>query len=484
MKNILTLSGTRLSQMIRTKEVSSLDVVNLHIEHIRKVNPSINAVVKDRFEAAREEAKNADRRVGNSAPESLPPFLGVPCTIKESFMLTGMPNTSGLVARKNIIADHDATAVERLKKSGAIPLGVTNVPELCMWMETDNRLYGRTNNPYDRDHIVGGSSGGEGAIVGSGGSPFGLGADIGGSIRMPAFFNGVFGHKATGGLVPNTGQYPMARNRALKYLTTGPLVRRAEDLMPLLRLMAGPDNRDKGCSVMKIGALSDVKLKGLTVIDVEDNGKTRVSSDLKRAQRKAADFLGSRGAIVKRTRIDGLKKSFDIWASMLSASDQESFSANLGNGSAVRPLFEMIKWSLRISDHTLPSLVLAMSEHLFKYMPGRTKRLVEAGESLRAELVNLIGQNGIMLYPSYSRPAPKHRNPLLTPFDFAYTAILNMMELPVTQVALGLNEEGLPLGVQVASVHGNDHVTIAVALELEKAFGGWVPPDIGLLKKS
>ena len=484
MKKLLTLSGTRLAQMIRTGEVSSLDVVNLHIDHIRKVNPSINAVVKERFDAAREEAKEADRRIKNSAPESLPLFLGVPCTIKESFMLTGMPNTSGLVARRNVIADHDATAVERMKKAGAIPLGVTNVPELCMWMETDNRLYGRTNNPYNPGHIVGGSSGGEGAIVGAGGSPFGLGADIGGSIRMPAFFNGVFGHKASGGLVPNTGQYPMARNKALKYLTTGPIVRRAEDLMPLLKIMAGPDRKDPGCTDMKIGSVSDVKLRGLSVIDVQDNGRTRVSDDLKKAQRAAAEFLESKGAIIKRTSVAGLKKSFDVWASMLSASDQESFSASLGGGTAIRPLSEMIRWTLRISDHTLPSLVLAMSEHLFKYMPERTRKLVAAGEALREELTNLIGKNGIMLYPSYSRPAPKHRNPLLTPFDFAYTAILNMMELPVTQVPLGLNKKGLPLGMQVASVHGNDHVTIAVALELEKAFGGWVPPDIGLLQKA
>ncbi len=248
--------------------------------------------------------------------------------------------------------------------------------------------------------------------------------------------------------------------------------------------MAGPDNEDTGCTAMKIGSVTDVRIQGLTVIDVEDNGRTRVSSDLKKAQQRAADFLKSRGAIVKKTKIAGLEKSFDIWASMLSASDQESFSASLGGGTAIHPMSEMIKWSMRISDHTLPSLVLAFSEKLFQHMPVRTKRLVDAGLRLREELVNQIGTNGIMLYPSYSRPAPKHKRPLLTPFDFAYTAILNMMELPVTQVPLGLNEEGLPLGIQVVSVHGNDHVTIAVALELEKAFGGWVPPHIGLLENA
>ncbi len=484
MEEVLTLSGTRLARMIRKQEITSLEVVQLHIDHITKVNPAINALVRDRFDAARKEARAADRRIKQDDPESLPPFLGVPCTIKESFMLTGMPNSSGLVARKNIVSHKDATTVVRLRQAGAIPLGVTNVPELCMWMETHNKLYGRTNNPYDHRHIVGGSSGGEGAIVGSGGSPFGLGADIGGSIRMPAFFNGVFGHKATGGLVPNTGQYPLARNQAMRYLSTGPLARRAEDLMPLLKLMAGPDNEDTGCVEMKIHSITGVQLRGLTVIDVEDNGKTKVSADLMSAQHRAADYLKSKGARVKKMKFSALAHSFDIWSSMLSASDQESFNVSLGNGVRLRAVPEFMKWALRISDHTLPSLVLAMAEDLFRFMPARTKKLVDAGLQLRQDLVDAIGHNGIMLYPSYSRPAPVHGRPLLTPFDFAYTAILNMMELPVTQVPLGLNDAGLPLGVQVASIHGNDHVTIAVALELEKAFGGWVPPDIGLLKRT
>lgn len=483
MESLLTMSGTKLAKLIRNKEITSLEIVKLHIEHIKSVNPIINALVKDRFENAIQEAKEADKLVKNSNPDKLPLFHGVPCTIKESFMLKGMPNTSGLVARKNIIADKDATAVARLKKAGVIPLGVTNIPELCMWMETNNRVYGRTNNPYNPKHIVGGSSGGEGAIIGAGGSPFGLGADIGGSIRMPAFFNGIFGHKATGGLVPNTGQYPIARNEALKYLSTGPLTRKAEDLMPLLKIMAGPDGEDPSCIPMEIGEISAVKLKGLTVIDVEDNGTVKVSEDLKKAQRNVVDFLKSKGAIVNRTNIASLRRSLEIWASMLYASDQESFSEMLGNGKRVKPFIEIIKLLFRASDYTLPSLSLAIAENLLKHIPAQTKRFVELGLSLREELVKLIGKNGIMLYPSYSRPAPRHKKPLLTPFDFVYTGILNMMELPVTQVPLGLNEQGLPLGVQVASIHGNDHVTIAVALELEKAFGGWVPPRIGLLSK-
>src|SRR5207237_4863970 len=125
-----------------------------------------------------------------------------------------------------------------------IPLGVTNTSELTLWIESSNRVYGRTSNPYDARRTAGGSSGGEGAAVGSGGSPFGVAADIAGSIRIPAFFCGVFGHKPSPGVGPNTGLYPPTPGEAARMLQTGPLARRAEDLMPLLRLMAGPDGVD------------------------------------------------------------------------------------------------------------------------------------------------------------------------------------------------------------------------------------------------
>src|SRR6185503_363040 len=154
----------------------------------------------------------------------------------------------GLVARKGRLATQDAVAVARLRAAGAIPLGVTNVSELCMWMESDNRVYGRTNNPYDQARTVGGSSGGEGAIIGAGGAPFGVGSDIGGSIRIPAAFCGVVGHKPSGRLVPNTGQFPPAEGPANAYLGTGPLVRRVRDVWPLLRVMAGPDGHDPVCA--------------------------------------------------------------------------------------------------------------------------------------------------------------------------------------------------------------------------------------------
>jgi fatty acid amide hydrolase 2 len=144
------LSAARIARLIREGDVSSSDAVDAHIAQIERVNPTINAVVRARFDEARAEASVADRRRATAQPEDLPPLHGVPCTIEESFALTGMPNAPGLVSRRHLIAERDATAVARLRAAGAIPPGVTNTSELCMWMESNNHVYGRTSNPSYR----------------------------------------------------------------------------------------------------------------------------------------------------------------------------------------------------------------------------------------------------------------------------------------------------------------------------------------------
>jgi fatty acid amide hydrolase 2 len=468
MDPLLTASASDLAARIRRREVTSVEVVEAHIRRIEAVNPKLNAVVCSRFDEARDEARAADRALASG--DATGPLHGVPCSIKECFALTGMPNTAGLMARRGQLATSDAFAVARLREAGAIPLGVTNTSELCMWMESSNKVYGRTSNPYDARHTVGGSSGGEGAIIGAGGTPFGVGSDIGGSIRMPAFFNGVFGHKPTGGLVRNDGQFPLPAEAALTYVTTGPLARRAEDLAPLLRIMAGP------AAATRIGDPAAVDLDGLDVVVVESNGRIPVSDDLTRAQRAAADALQARGARVRTARVKGFEQSFEIWSAMLDAAGGPSYSSILGNGTEVRGGRELLRWALGRSAHTLPSIALVLLEKLPKLIPAQGRRFVEAGASLRSEVVDLIGPRGVMLYPPYPTPAPRHHRALWPPFNWVYTAIFNMLELPVTAAPLGLNGGGLPLGVQIAATHDNDHLTIAVALELERAFGGWVPP--------
>jgi len=481
MRDLLQSSAVSLARYIRSGELSSRELVETQIRRVRNVDAHLNALVAERFDAARAEADAADCRLAREGPEGLPPFYGVPCTIKESFALTGMPNSAGLVARRHLRATEDAVAVGRLRAAGAIPLGVTNTSELCMWLESNNRLYGRTGNAYDRSRIAGGSSGGEGALVGSGASPFGLGSDVAGSIRLPAFFNGVFGHKPSGGLVPGTGQFPITRRAGLRYLTTGPLCRRAEDLMPLLRVLAGPDGRDEGCRAFELEDPTRVELGKLHVLDVRGNGLSRVRPELRAAQGRAALHLERAGACVSPSRIPALKRSFEIWAAMMTAAEGSSRFRGLMRRRGIADLVgQLALWTLGRSPHTFPALALALLEGVGARFSHYASRCIARGQRLKEELLWLLGDHGVMLFPSFVRTAPRHRRPVLGFPAYAlasgYMGLINVMEFPSTQVPLGFGADGMPLGVQVVSRPGNDHLTIAVALELERAFGGWTPP--------
>lgn len=201
------------------------------IERIQEVNPLINCVVDERFSDALKEAEEADKLIasGTYTEEELAqkkPFLGVPISTKDCIQVKGMLNTSGLYYRKDFRATEDAPSIKQMREAGAIPFALTNTSEICMWWESSNCVHGRTNNPYDTNRIVGGSSGGEGCIQACAGSPFGIGSDIGGSIRMPAFFNGVFGLKPSKGVMRNDGQFPTPYTEEQdNMMSSGPLCR-------------------------------------------------------------------------------------------------------------------------------------------------------------------------------------------------------------------------------------------------------------------
>lgn len=478
MDPIQRLSAVRLARRIRSGEISAVEAVECHIAAIQAVNPRLNAVVRDRFEPARVEAKQADARVRQGG--ELPPLLGVPCTIKESIALEGMPQTSGMVSRSGMLALHDAPPVARLRAAGAIPLGVTNVSELTVWTATFNNVYGQTNNAYAADRIAGGSSGGEGAIVGAGASPFGIGTDIGGSIRIPAFCNGVFGHKPSGGLVPGTGQIPAYAGEVVRKNTTGPIARRAEDLMPVLRIIAGPDGEDAGCRAMALGDPASVDIQSVRVLVMDgDGGRARVSEELRHAQQRAAYTLARCGAAVEMASLRALRRSQSIAAGTILAAGGVGIETALAEGRPDgRPVgvwAELARLAIGRSAHTFPPLILGIGSRLASRWPAWAARNAERGRMLRERFEMLLGHDAVLLYPTALRTAPPHGVAASAPFRF--TGIFNALELPVTQVPLGLGADGLPLGIQVVGAHGCDHLTIAVALELESALGGWVPPS-------
>lgn len=467
-------SAFELAEAIRTGRVRSREVVDAHIAVLERVQPVVNGLVQDRFEAARAEADAADARIAANAGEELPPLLGVPCTIKESLAFTGMPNAAGVVARRDIRATTDATVVRRVLDAGAIPLGVTNTSELCMWIESENRLYGRTRNPYDPSRTVGGSSGGEGACVGAGGSPFGIGSDIGGSIRLPAFFNGVFGHKTSPGIVPNTGEFPGGAPGEGRMLSKGPIARCASDLMPLLRILAGPDGVDKFVQNTPLGDPEAVDLSGLEVVISEDFSFTPISRDMLRARVAAARSLADAGAKLRRVPMKDLRTVIGLYLTAFDDISEKTLAETLVEQGAAAPRV----WSLlrRGGPHTVATRLLVGMEALGARLPERqAAKLRVAGLRLAERAAETVG-DGVWLHPSFATVAPRHGGIVSRPWLIAPALTFNLLGLPVTQVPLGLDPKGLPLGVQVAGAPGNDHVTIAVALHLEKRFGGWVPP--------
>ena len=229
---------------------------------------------------------------------------------------------------------------------------------------------------------------------------------------------------------------------------------------------------------MTLGDPADVDLSTLTVLQVPDNGRTPVSGELRAAQERAVEHLASLGARIERPHFKLLERSYDLWGAALHAHGTHSFSELLGDGHKVNGLYEVLRWAAGASPHTLPAILLAAFEWSADFPRGRGDRFLTMAEQLRTELHEALGDHGVMLYPSYARTAPPHYQPLLRPFQWVYTAILNVLHVPATQVPMGLDRKGLPLGLQVVAAPGRDDLTIAVALELERAFGGWVPPAI------
>lgn len=485
MKPILETGAFELAGQIRRQERSSEEIVRAHINELRKWNPLLNAVVEERFAEALDEAALCDQRVKNGV-KNLPPLYGVPFTMKEMISVEGYRHTLGSIHRRENVADRDATVVERMRRAGAILLGTTNVPELGFWFECANPVYGRTNNPFDLSRTAGGSTGGEAAAIATGGSPFGWGSDIGGSIRMPAAFCGIFGHKPSRRLVPLTGHFPVYHHNCPEWtgddypLTViGPLARRAVDLYPLMELAIGPDGLDsetRGDFRLK-PRITDWSGKTVWMMPRPSvTGCAATDPEISESVRTAARYFEAMGARLKEMRPDYFKDAVALWFASLSRSKKRSFTETLAHGGELSHGREILKILARRPGYTLPSLAISALELLSKRSGGkleasRLERLQEL-ERMRTELSGLLGESSILIMPVHPRVAPPHRAPLLRPFDFVLTAIINSLEFPATAVPMGL-DEGLPVGIQVVAGLDQDHLTLSAAEALESAFGGW-----------
>ena len=285
----------------------------------------------------------------------------------------------------------------------------------------------------------------------------------------------MFGHKPSPGLVPNTGQYPASDLGESAYLlATGPLVRRAEDIEPFLRVVAGPDGEDTGCVEMELRDPAAVELEGLDVLVTDDATFTPVRGETRSARDRAAEALARAGARVRTVSLRPLRRVLDLYLTTLGRASGASFRSLVEESSGL-PV-GMRTLLRRRGPHTVYTRLLLASEWFSDRVPDRRVRKVfAAGQELRRELVGIVG-DGVLLYPPLPRVAPRHNFTFARPWIFSSMFVFNLAGMPVTQVPLGLGRKGLPVGVQVAAAPGRDDLTIAAALELERACGGWVPP--------
>jgi amidase len=461
--DIVSKSASELADAIRSKKLSSKDVVEAHLAQIARVNPKLNAIIQLTADSARKEADETDAALARG--ELKGPLHGVPITIKDTLETTGVICTGGTKGRANFIPKADATAVARLRAAGGIILGKTNVPELAGAIETDNLVYGRTNNPYDLGRTPGGSSGGEAAIVAACGSPLGLGTDAGGSIRIPAHFCGLAAIKPTSGRVPRTGQFPMPMGARNAVFHVSLIARKVEDLALALPIIAGPDFRDHSIVGMPLLDSKAVTLSGLKLAYFEDDGAAAPTREISAAVRDAAKAFMDAGVKVEENRTPDAAKAATVYYDM-----------SRGDGGAgTRAFLKSIG-----SDPISPLFEKALTYAVAPAMANTTEALAAfvRWDLFRNSMLRFMENYDAVLSAVAPFPALLHG----TSFEeqnrrgFGYAQMYNLTGWPTATVRVGTSPEGLPLGVQVAARPWREDVALALVQHLERTFGGWKMP--------
>jgi amidase len=460
MENFLDLSAVGMARAVREKKVSAVELVRAHLERIAAVNSKLNAVVQIAAERALEEARKADDALARGDVKG--PLHGVPFTLKDAIETEGIISTGGTAGRRGFVPAEDATVVKRLRAAGGILLGKTNCPEFGWAWESDNLIYGRTNNPFDLSLSPGGSSGGESAIIASGGSPFGLGSDAGGSVRFPSHCTGIASVKPTSGRVPRTGHFPGPGGTLDSIWQIGPLARYVEDLALILRIISGPDGRDTAIVPMPLGDPEEVDLKKLRVAFFTDNGIVAPTEETAEVIRKAAEELSNEVAQVDEVRPPAIEQTYAIYLKL--------FSADGGAG-----LQGLIKSAGTTEVHPLMKCVLEIQRANAATM-AEFGALVARWDAFKTAMLSFMENYDAILSPVCSFPGMVHGSTYDRLPSFSYTMTHNLTGWPAAGVRGGTAPNGLPIGVQIAARPWREDVALAMAGYLENSFAEWPRP--------
>ncbi len=458
---------------IRMRQISPVELVEAHLARIARLNPQLNAYVHLDAAGARQQAQVAEAALASRAgPDSLGPLHGVPLSVKSSVDVAGWPCECGSALRKGYIPAEDATLVARLRAAGAILLGNTNVPEFLMAYETDNILYGRTNNPWDLTRTPGGSSGGEAGAIAAGCSAGGVGSDGGGSIRIPAHFVGICGLKPTPGRVPGTGHYPASAGPFTELGVVGPMARTIADVTRLFEVMAGYDVGDPASAPVPLRRWSDEEIRKLRIAYFEDDGATPVTPETAAAVRQAADALREQGFQVEAWRPQNLDRVWQLWWNLFGPGVQMAMGA-----------------AIEGREGELSPMLRAWRENVAKQPPldGRDWLNTMIGrDALREKLLRQMEKFPILLCPVCAVPAFHHGERSFTVQGqkvhylkaMSYSQWFNLLGFPGVVVPVGRSPEGLPIGVQVVGRAWEDEAVLAVAAKIEEATGGFRRPPM------
>lgn len=476
-------TATDLLTGLAARRISSIELVEAAIARIEAFDAPINAVVVRDFERARATARAADAALARGERRLL---LGLPMTVKESFNVAGLPTTWGDPRFKGWQPPADSLAVARLKRAGAVILGKTNVAlRLADW-QSANEVYGTTNNPWDRARTPGGSSGGSAAALAAGFVPLELGSDIGGSLRAPAHFCGVFAHKPSLDLVPMRGAGPPhspASPARSDLPVVGPLARSAADLMLALEVLAGPDEWSDGVGTrLALPAPRHDDLAGYRVLVIAEHPLFPTASAVQAALAALVERLAKAGAtiLLAAPNLPDLAETARIYVELLMA----FYSADLPEAEYQKA--EAAARAVPPEDRSLRGFRLrglALSHRDWL----RANRL---RGRLREEWRALFREVDVVLCPPMPTPAFPHDHtvgqgrrrldvdgrPLLYPDQIVWASIATLFGLPATVAPIGCSETGLPIGVQIIGPFLEDRTPLAFAALIEREFGGFVPP--------
>jgi amidase len=429
--DIIWASASEQARLIRQRELSSRELINAHLAHIDTINPSINAIVQIDAERALMRAEQMDRALHSG--EDPGPLAGVPYTVKDNVETAGIITAIGVPQRRSTVPAQDATVVRRMNDAGAILIGKTNCPPWGGGIETDNPLYGRTNNPYDVARTPGGSSGGEAAAIASGMTPLGLGSDSGGSLRLPAHFCGIATIKPTAGLIPLTGalddvgQFGAIRDPRTQL---GPLARTISDVIPMLEILRGPDGSDSSTvpiQELKQNARTDGPIRVALQVS---NGEVDPTSETINALRDAADALEHAGYEVVTAELpdEGLSLTRRIWS---------SYQNQMTTSELYQVLYEWDRY--------------------------------------RTRLLGWFEAFDLIIRPVNAIPAPVHGQAAV---EDLFTIPFSLTGWPAVVVRAGSSDAGLPIGVQVVARSWRDTDALRAAEVIEQSCGGFRRPNI------